>query len=149
LRSSEGGLAQLRAPEGTLISYATQPGNVAQDGADGHSPYTRALATTMRRPGLDLFQTFNEGGLAGKRTTGGSQQPWVSSSPIDGDFYFSGKQGSAPSANTAPPRQDTPPQRQQKARLPEQTKSLTMDDTVTDCDRLAAAPEDPQRPKGT
>ena len=26
-----------------------------------------------------------------KRATGGSQQPWVSSSPIDGDFYFTGK----------------------------------------------------------
>jgi hypothetical protein len=35
LRSSDGGLAQMRAPEGTLISYATQPGNVAQDGSDG------------------------------------------------------------------------------------------------------------------
>ena len=40
LRASDGGLAQMRAPEGTLISYATQPGNVAQDGTDGHSPYT-------------------------------------------------------------------------------------------------------------
>jgi uncharacterized caspase-like protein len=36
LRASDGGLAQMRAPEGTLISYATQPGNVAQDGSDGH-----------------------------------------------------------------------------------------------------------------
>jgi hypothetical protein len=88
LRATGGGLAQLRAPEGTLISYATQPGNVAQDGDDGHSPYTRALSATMKRPGLDIFQTFNEVGLAVKRTTGGSQQPWVSSSPIDGAFYF-------------------------------------------------------------
>jgi uncharacterized caspase-like protein len=88
LRSSDGGLAQLRAPEGTLISYATQPGNVAQDGADGNSPYTKALAQTIRRAGLDLFQTFNEVGLAVKRSTGGEQQPWVSSSPIDGNFYF-------------------------------------------------------------
>ena len=38
LRSSDGGLAQMRAPEGTLISYATHPGNVALDGGDGHSP---------------------------------------------------------------------------------------------------------------
>jgi len=28
----------MQAPEGTLISYATQPGNVVQDGDDGHSP---------------------------------------------------------------------------------------------------------------
>lgn len=88
LRASDGGLAQIRAPEGTLISYATQPGSVAQDGSDGHSPYTKALATTIKQAGLDIFQTFNQVGLAVKRETGGSQQPWVSSSPIDGSFYF-------------------------------------------------------------
>jgi TPR repeat protein len=147
LRSSEGGLAQLRAPDGTLISYATQPGNVAQDGSDGHSPYTKALAATMRRPGLDLFQTFNEVGLAVKRSTGGSQQPWVSSSPIDGDFYFAGRPAAAPSADAAPP--PPPAQSQhQEARLTEPTKQLSGDDVITDCDRLAASPEDPKRPKG-
>ncbi|WP_338700240.1 caspase family protein [Bradyrhizobium sp. 26S5] len=88
LRAADGGLAQMRAPEGTLISYATQPGNVAQDGTDGHSPHTRALASTIKLAGLDIFQTFNQVGLAVKRATGGSQQPWVSSSPIDGTFYF-------------------------------------------------------------
>src|SRR5258708_7905887 len=88
LRSSDGGLAQMRAPEGTLISYATQPGSVAQDGSDGHSPYTKALAMTIRQAGLDIFQTFNQVGLAVKRATAGSQQPWGSSSPIDGTVYF-------------------------------------------------------------
>ena len=90
LRATTGGLAQMQAPEGTLISYATQPGNVAQDGAGDNSPYTKALAETIRRPGLDVFQTFNEVGLTVKRVTGGSQQPWVSSSPIAGNFYFAG-----------------------------------------------------------
>jgi carboxyl-terminal processing protease len=98
LRSADGGLAQMRAPEGTLISFATQPGNVALDG-DGNSPYTKALAATIRKSGLDIFQTFNEVGLAVKRSTGGSQQPWVSSSPIDGSFYFVPPQ---PAAGTAP-----------------------------------------------
>jgi hypothetical protein len=88
LRASGGGLAQMNAPEGTLISYATQPGNVAQDGPNDNSPYTKALAQTLRRPGLGIFDVFNEVGLAVKRSTGGSQQPWVSSSPIDGSFYF-------------------------------------------------------------
>src|SRR5262249_52694799 len=81
LRASTGGLAQMQAPEGTVISYATQPGNVAADGSDGNSPFTKALAATMRRPGLDVFRLFNEVGLQVKRTTGGMQQPWVSSSP--------------------------------------------------------------------
>jgi hypothetical protein len=89
LRAIDRGLAQMRAPEGTLISFATQPGNVARDGADGNSPYTKALAQTIRRPGLGLFDTFNEVGLAVQRATGGAQQPWVSSSPIAGTFYFS------------------------------------------------------------
>jgi hypothetical protein len=99
LRASDGGLAQMRAPEGTLISYATQPGHVEQDGTDGHSPYTKALASTIKQSGLDIFQTFNQVGLAVKRETGGSQQPWVSSSPIDGTFYFV-----APSASPSSPQ---------------------------------------------
>jgi uncharacterized caspase-like protein len=93
LRASDGGLAQVRAPEGTLLSYATQPGNVALDGDDGHSPYTRALVETMQKPGLNVFETFNQVGVIVKRATRSSQQPWVSTSPIDGSFYFSGSSG--------------------------------------------------------
>ena len=59
LRAADGGLAQMRAPEGTLISYATQPGNVAQDGSDGHSPTPRrwpprsgSPASTSSRPSI-------------------------------------------------------------------------------------------------
>ena len=88
LRATEGGLAQMRAPEGTLISYATQPGNVALDGAGGNSPYTKALSQTIRKAGLDIFQTFNEIGLAVMQATGNEQQPWVSASPIKGTFHF-------------------------------------------------------------
>jgi uncharacterized caspase-like protein len=84
------GLAKIEAPEGTVISYATQPGNVAEDGSDGDSPFTEALAHTIKEPGLDVFRAFNEVGLEVKRATNSRQQPWVSSSPIDGDFYFAG-----------------------------------------------------------
>ena len=48
----------------------------------------KALAQMIRKPGLDIFQTFNEVGLEVKRSTGGAQQPWLSSSPIEGVFYF-------------------------------------------------------------
>ena len=87
LRSVSNGLAQMQAPEGTLVSFATQPGNVALDGRI-NSPFTVALSQTIRRPGLDVFQTFNEVGLAVKRATAGAQQPWLSTSPIAGAFYF-------------------------------------------------------------
>lgn len=104
LRSNAAGLAQMTAPEGTLISYATQPGNVAQDGSNGNSPYSKALAQTLRRPGLGIFEVFNEVGLTVKRSTGGVQQPWVSSSPIDGRFYFV-----APAVGSPNARSDIPP----------------------------------------
>ena len=91
LRASSGGLAQMQAPEGTLISYATQPNSVAQDGIDGNSPYSKALAETIRTPGLDIFQSFNRVGVVVKNATGGSQQPWISISPIEGEFFFAGR----------------------------------------------------------
>ena len=90
LRAAQGGLAEMKAPDGTLIAYATQPGNVARDGAGADSPFSTAVARTLRQPGLDVFRLFNQVGLEVKRETGGEQQPWMSSSPIDGEFYFSG-----------------------------------------------------------
>jgi TPR repeat protein len=87
-RAVQGGLAQMRAPEGTLISFATQPGNVAADGAGANGPFAAALAASVQQPGLDIFRVFNRVGLTVKRDTDGAQLPWVSSSPIDGEFYF-------------------------------------------------------------
>src|SRR6201999_3024344 len=75
LRAMNSGLAQMQAPDGTVIAYATQPGNVAQDGSDGHSPYTKALANTLRRPGLSVLETFNAVGVAVKHATGEQQLP--------------------------------------------------------------------------
>jgi uncharacterized caspase-like protein len=110
LRTLARGLVQSQAPEGTLISYATQPGNVAFDGTDGHSPYTKALAHIVRMVGLNVWETFNEVGLAVKRSTRGSQQPWLSSSPIDRNFYFAGPpsriDAQTNSAPSAPPFSD-------------------------------------------
>jgi uncharacterized caspase-like protein len=78
----------MTAPEGSLISFAAQPGALALDGRDGNSPYTKALAEVIRTPGLGIFDVFNQVGLKVKKATGGEQQPWLSSSPIEGAFYF-------------------------------------------------------------
>lgn len=215
LRALAGGLAQMQAPEGTLISYATQPGNVAFDGANGDSPYTAALAATITRPGLGLFDAFNEVGLAVKRATGGVQQPWVSSSPIEGGFYFAGPEptvvaaaspppdsarpnvvtratdqappaaatgGLSPSSAAKPQRPESPPTAVATLSLsaaldqpapakprtdapsasaavaaiarpavldqPATAKPSNIDAPIAACDRLAAAPLDPDRPRG-
>jgi tetratricopeptide (TPR) repeat protein len=132
---SSGGLAQMQAPPGTLISFATQPRSVSLDGDDGHSPYTAALAATMQRTGFGLFKAFNEVGLAVEKATHGAQLPWVSSSPISGSFYFAGK----PAA--PPPDLSAPAAPIQEVRLSPPDDALRRD-LVTDCDRLAAMPYD-------
>ena len=121
LRAATRGLGRIDAPEGTMISFATQPGNVAVDGNDGNSPFTKALATTMRKPGLDIFQTFNEVGISVKRSTAGAQLPWVSSSPIDGSFYFTAAKTGAPVVAAPAPAE--------KASEAERAWSLTKDTT--------------------
>ncbi len=88
LRTLTRGLAVMEAPAGTIISYATQPGNTATDGTGKNSPFSTALTTAMKKPGLGVFETFNEVGLAVEAATGGQQQPWVASSPIEGSFQF-------------------------------------------------------------
>ena len=88
MRSVTSGLAQMQAPSGTVISYATQPGNVAADGAGGNSPYTESLTTSIRQPGRSVFEVFNDVGLSVKKKTGGVQQPWLATSPIEGQFFF-------------------------------------------------------------
>ena len=126
LAAVNAGLAQMQAPAGTMISFATQPHGVALDGDNGHSPYTRALAAAIQHPGYGLFRTFNEVGLAVEKATHGDQLPWVSSSPIDGRFYFAGRQVAAATPEGSPaPASD----RQRR-------------DLITDCDRLVAFPSD-------
>lgn len=91
IRESGAGLAQMRAPQGSIIVYATQPGNIAQDGPTGqNSPFAKALGSALGDSDLDLFGTFNEVGLLVSNATGGEQQPWISSSPISGRFCFKG-----------------------------------------------------------
>ncbi len=108
-RGMSRGLATMQAPEGTLISYATQPGSAAEDGDQRDSPYTTALAGALRQPGLDLFRMFNRVGVEVKRATAGRQIPWVSNSPIEGEFYFAGPGPGAPAATAQPAPPPPPP----------------------------------------
>ena len=96
LRSYTRGLAVMQAPAGTIVSYATQPGNTAADGTGKNSPFASALTASMRKPGLSVFETFNDVGLSVKAATGGQQQPWFDTSPIEGNFQFQPRGGAVP-----------------------------------------------------
>jgi uncharacterized protein (TIGR02246 family) len=101
------GLGTMDAPPGTLISYATQPGNVAMDGDSGNSPYTLALVDAMRRSDLTVLEMFNEAGLDVQRRTNGQQIPWVSLSPLPSRIYLHRATATA-ATGLAPPKPAAP-----------------------------------------
>lgn len=72
------GLAPMKpSGNGAIIAYAAAPGQVASDGADGHSPYTGALLEEMEKPGVEVGLLFRR--VAGKviDETGGIQRPEI------------------------------------------------------------------------
>jgi formylglycine-generating enzyme required for sulfatase activity len=87
MRSAENGLAQVDAPTGTLIAYATAPGKVASDGAGKNGLYTSELLKQMMVPGLSVTDMFMRVRAEVVKQTGGKQVPWEASSLI-GSFSF-------------------------------------------------------------
>lgn len=83
----DNGLAEMKAPTGTFLAYATAPGGVALDGLDGNSPFTRALAGEMTVPGVPIEQMFKQVRVAVLKNSGGRQTPWDTSS-LTSDFTF-------------------------------------------------------------
>ncbi len=100
-RSANDGLAQVDAPTGTLIAYATAPGRVASDGANQNGLYTAELLKQMRTPGLSVTDMFMRVRAEVMKQTANKQVPWEASSLV-GSFYFAGTSSdSSPIANTA------------------------------------------------
>ena len=86
-RSGAAGLAQMDAPIGTLVAFATSPGNVASDGAGQNGLYTQHLLTAMRLPGMKLEDVFKQVRANVRRDSQNKQVPWEATS-LEGDFYF-------------------------------------------------------------
>ena len=101
-RSTGGGLAQMDAPEGTLIAYATAPGTVAADGEGANGLYTAELLRALARPGLKIEEVFKQTRAGVVRASGNAQVPWESSS-LTGDFYFNAPLPGAAVAAAPPP----------------------------------------------
>ncbi|WP_343328037.1 caspase family protein [Leisingera sp. MMG026] len=84
---NESGLAEMKAPTGTFLAYATAPGDVALDGAGENSPFTEALAREIVVPGAPVEQVFKQVRRAVLEQSGGGQTPWDTSSLVS-DFVF-------------------------------------------------------------
>jgi uncharacterized caspase-like protein len=101
-RSASRGLAQMDAPSGTLIAYATAPGFVASDGSEQNGLYTQELLKFMRTQDLSLEEVFKRVRVSVRNLTQGKQTPWESSS-FTGSFYFNRGGEPPPTARVQPP----------------------------------------------
>jgi hypothetical protein len=87
--SSAKGLAQLDAPPGTFLAYATAPGNVAEDGdaKSSNGLYTQFLLQELKKPSAKIEDVFKRVRFHVRKQSQGRQIPWESTS-LEDDFYF-------------------------------------------------------------
>jgi formylglycine-generating enzyme required for sulfatase activity len=99
-RSATRGLARMDAPTGSLILYATKPGQVAQDGSGRNGVFTEQLLKSMSKTSLRVEDVFKQAAISVSRKTSKEQEPWMEG-VLYGDFYFDPK-GSQTVASIAP-----------------------------------------------
>jgi len=81
------GLAFMNAPSGSIIAYATSPGNTASDGTGGNGLYTSAILQHIKTPNITIEQMFKRVRSTIMDWSVNQQVPWESTS-LKGDFYF-------------------------------------------------------------
>jgi hypothetical protein len=91
------GLAFVSAPTGTIIAYATAPGDVASDGNSRNGLYTSKLVNAMTVPGLKIEEVFKQVRSEVQVASNRQQVPWENTS-LTGEFYFT-----APKVEPPPP----------------------------------------------
>jgi Caspase domain/Putative peptidoglycan binding domain len=97
--SVQTGLAEMKSGEGTLIAFATGPGQTALDGQEGtNSPFTRALIANIATPGVEIQQAMTKVRAQVNEETNKGQLPWGHTNLI-GSVYLNPV--AAPAANTA------------------------------------------------
>lgn len=81
------GLSQFDAPPGSLIAYATAPGNTAADGNGSNGLFTENLLREIRVPDAKIEDVLKRVRLGVRRSSQGAQIPWETTS-LEEDFYF-------------------------------------------------------------
>jgi tetratricopeptide (TPR) repeat protein len=75
---------------GTLIAFATAPGQVALDGEGANSPFSAALSRHLGTPGLEVQQMLTRVRAEVVSSTKNKQVPWSNSSLL-GEVYLAEK----------------------------------------------------------
>ena len=84
------GLSQFDAPVGSLLAYATSPGNVASDGSGGNGLYTENLLRELSVRGARIEDALKRVRLNVRLSSGGAQIPWETTSLEQDVFIFDG-----------------------------------------------------------
>jgi hypothetical protein len=74
------GLAQIDAPPGTVVAFATAPGSTAADGAGRNGLYTKHLLANLTQPGARIEDAFKLVRTGVRTESRGLQTPWESTS---------------------------------------------------------------------
>ena len=69
------GLQRIDKSEGLIVAYSTSPGDVALDGQDRNSPFTKAFLRRLNEPGLEVETMFRRIAADVSAATGGRQRP--------------------------------------------------------------------------
>ena len=130
-RSINRGLAREEPRKNVLVAYAARDGTTAKDGSGRNSPFSRALLKHLATPGLEIDLLLRNVRDDVMTETNQEQQPFVYGFLSKDPIYL------------VPPASTT-------VSLPTGGAATVANgasnDSVTDCDRLAAAPFDEEKP---
>jgi uncharacterized caspase-like protein len=106
------GLAEIKVEdtgaEGSVIAFATSPGDVALDGSGSNSPFTSALLRHIDAPDTPIQNVMTRVTGDVYRETGERQRPWVNASLI-GEVFLNRSTGAAATATAETPANGSTP----------------------------------------
>jgi uncharacterized caspase-like protein len=86
-RPEQRGLSQFDAPVGSLLAYATSPGNVASDGEGQNGLYTENLVRELGKRNTRIEDALKRVRLNVRLASHGEQIPWETTS-LEGDIFI-------------------------------------------------------------
>jgi hypothetical protein len=89
-------------PAGSIVTYATSAGSVAQDGEGRNGVFTAELLKHIETPGIDIAEVFRRTGAGVSHSTGGQQVPAVYNQYFDVAYLAGGESSSAPAPVNTP-----------------------------------------------
>ena len=82
------GLGRIEPERGILVAYSARDGQLALDGSEKHSPFTKALLEHIEEPGLEIGLLFRKVRDRVLKLTASAQEPFVYGSLPSEGLYF-------------------------------------------------------------